>query len=103
MASDSDDATLGIQVGNQFINAANARLEQGLSPDVVAQGMRHAAANFTAFVVSHDSSPDDTADACVDEFKETLDYYLPIHLEQREPQTGLEQLIETVKKEQSTD
>ena len=103
MASDSDDATLGVQVANQFINAANARLEQGLSPDVVAQGMRHAAANFTAFVVSHDSDPQGTAEACVDEFRETLEYYLPIHLEQRTPQSGLEQLVDAVKKEQPAD
>jgi hypothetical protein len=100
MASDSDDATLGVQIANQFVNAANARLEQGLSPDIVAQAMRHAAANFSAFVASHGGEPEALTAAFADEFRETLAYYLPIHGEHRRPRTGLESVIDAVKKEQ---
>ena len=100
MASDSDDATLGVQMANQFVNAANARLEEGMSPDVIAEAIRHAAANFSAFVASHTHEPDVALEAYGEQFRETMAYYLPLHLEQRQPKTDLESLVEAVKKEQ---
>lgn len=100
MASDSDDATLAVQIANQFVNAANARLEQDISPDVIAQAIRHAAANFSAFVASHADQPESIAAAYGDEFRETIAYYLPLHMEHHKPKSGLESLIDAVKKEQ---
>ena len=43
-----DLRTLSIQLANQIINVANTRLESGLAPEAIAEGMRHAAANFSA-------------------------------------------------------
>lgn len=89
----------GVDIANRFINAANDCLHEGRSPDVIAQALRHAAGNFSAFVASHAGAPDAAAGGFAEEFKDTLAYYLPLHLDNRAPKTGLEQLVDTVKKE----
>lgn len=98
MPESSDDATLSVQIANQFINVANARLESGIRPDIVAAGLRHAAANFSAFVASH--APGLAPEALVEEFREMLGYYLKLH-RPKEGGTALDRLVAQVKSEQS--
>ncbi|MHC8509423.1 MAG: DUF3144 domain-containing protein [Rhodospirillales bacterium] len=98
-AEDAENAK-GVDIANRFINAANDCLQEGHPPEAVAQAMRHAAGNFSAFAASHTDAPDAAAAAFAQEFKDATDYYLPLHLKNRKPVTGLEQLIDTVKKEQ---
>jgi len=100
MSEQSDDATLSVQIANQFINVANARVQNRVRPDIVATALRHAAANFSAFVAAHAAGPDATAEPLVDEFRQMLDYYLKVH-RPNEGGTSLERLIAQVKAEQS--
>ncbi len=100
MSEESDDATLSVQIANQFINVANARLQSGIRPDILAAGLRHAAANFSAFVMTHASRPEFTPESLAEEFRQTLDYYLKVH-KPEEGGTTLERLIAQVKSEQS--
>lgn len=100
MAEDSDEMTLGVQIANQFINTANDRIGKGAAPDTVANALRHAAGNFSAFVAVRSDDPEDVIDDWAREFKETMDYYLPLHRKNLEPKTGLELLVDNVKKEQ---
>ena len=100
---DADDETLSVQVANQIINVANHRLEDGLPADVIAAGLRHAAANFSAFVAHH-MDPDAITDGrLTDEFHQMLEYYGEVHGAHAAPQepaaTGLHDLINRVKDE----
>tara|TARA_B100000405_G_scaffold221447_1_gene157354 strand:- start:293 stop:697 length:405 start_codon:yes stop_codon:yes gene_type:complete len=97
-----DDHTLSVQIANQIINVANTRLESGLAPEAIAEGLRHAAANFSAFVAHH-MDPEAIAEGrLVEEFQHMLEYYAQVHggppQEQQTP-TGLHQLVNQVKDE----
>lgn len=96
--ADSDSATLVVEIANQFIGTANEKLQSGLRAEVVASGMRNAAANFTAFAEAHGRGAVDV-DAIVDEFRQMLKYYAELHGKSARPATGLERLVEQVKKE----
>ncbi|MCH8237562.1 MAG: DUF3144 domain-containing protein [Proteobacteria bacterium] len=99
----SGDDTLSLQIANQIINVANARIQDGAQPGEVAAGLRHAAANFSAFVNAsqQDGGGSDGADPglVVEEFARLLEYYLGRHQPKTEPGEGLKQLIEQVKRE----
>ena len=101
MPPTDDDNTLSVQIANQFINVANARLEDGVDPLQVALGLRHAAANFSAFVT--DLGEDEGEfNEIVEGFAQMLEYYI----KRKRPgdaggtgSTGLNQLIEQAKNE----
>ena len=97
-----DEHTLSVQIANQIINVANTRLERGLAPDVISAGLRHAAANFSAFVAHH-MDPDAISEGrLTEEFHHMLEYYAQVHggqHEQPKPAAGLHQLINQVKDE----
>ena len=94
--SDQDVNTLAIQIANQFINVANSRIDDGVDPHAVATGMRHAAANFSAFVATQGSID---PKLLVGEFAEMLDFYVKRHQPAKDTATGLLQLIEQAKNE----
>lgn len=94
----SGDDTLSLQIANQIINVANARIQDGAKPDEVAAGLRHAAANFSAFVNAGQQGGGDPG-LVVEEFARLLEYYLGRHQPKKEPGEGLKQLIEQVKRE----
>lgn len=91
-----DAETLSVQVANQLINVANKRLEDGLPPEVIAAGMRHAAANFSAFVAAH-AGDEITSEVLGDEFVQVFEYYLERHRPQQTAGHGLSSLIDQAK------
>ncbi len=95
---DHQDDTLSLQIANQIINVANARLQDGASPEEVVQGLRHAAANFSAFVVSRRHDKDADPGQVVEEFARLLEFYLDRH-KPDSPAGGLGKLIEQAKNE----
>lgn len=98
--SEEDRHTLSIQIANQVINIANTRLEEGLDPVDISAGMRHAAANFSAFAVANSENPEDVdPNYFVEEFLQMYAYYLEKHKETVAPKSGLESLINQVKDE----
>ena len=94
--SDQDDPTLAMQIANQFISIANARLDDGVDPHDLATAMRHEAANFSAFAAAQDSID---PKLLVGEFAEMLDFYAERHQPAEDTAGGLFQLIEQAKKE----
>jgi len=98
MADEPQDETLSIQIANQIINVANARLKDGIAADEIAAGLRHAAANFSAYAASVSEDRHDP-NALVEEFVRFLEFYLTRHESQQTPGTGLHQLIKQVKEE----
>lgn len=100
MSDEEDRHTLSIQLANQIINLANNRLQDGLSAVEIASGMRHAAANFTAFTVANAVGGEDIdPEMFADEFLQVYDYYLKRHRQSAQPRNGLEALIKQVRDE----
>ncbi len=115
MADQPEDDTFSMQIANQIINIANARTQEGAPADEVALGLRHAAANFSAFAEHHrqDGGRQDGGDdnnnlgRIVEEFANFLEYYLSRHGANSQPEgapdggqaTGLAQLVKQVKDE----
>lgn len=97
-ASSAEDVhTLSVQVANQLINIANKRLEDGLPPDAIAAGLRHAAANFSAFVAANGPGETPSAEVFADEFRQMFEYYLERHRPQESVGHGLGALIDEAK------
>ena len=98
-----EDDTLSIQIANQVVNIANARTQEGVDPREVAQGLRHAAANFSAFAEQNHPDGDVDPTKPVEEFIQFLEYYLDRHGTKPEdadkPAAGLEELIAQAKNE----
>lgn len=98
--SEEDRQTLSIQLANQIINMANNRLQEGMDPTDIAAGMRHAAANFSAFVVGNSEPIEDFDPAYfAEEFLQIYHYYLEKHQQPPAQETGLEALVNQVKNE----
>ncbi|MAF94966.1 MAG: hypothetical protein CMM60_04350 [Rhodospirillaceae bacterium] len=98
LPGDHRDDTLSVRIANQIIDVANARLQDGAHPEEVVQGLRHAAANFSAFVESHRQGKDADPGQVIEEFARLLEYYLGRHNPDA-PAEGLEKLIEQAKSE----
>ena len=100
MSDEDDRHTLSIQIANQIINMANNRLQEGMEPIDIAAGMRHAAANFSAFAVANSETPDEVDPKFfAEEFLQIYAYYLEKHTTPVQTQSGLEALINQVKDE----
>ena len=99
MSEASDQETLAIQIANQIINIANNRLEEGLTADDIASGLRHAAANFSAFSYFKSDKKDLDPNTIVDEFVNVFTHYLDRHNPKDPPASGLQELIEQAKNE----
>ncbi len=98
--NDQDTAkTLSVQIANQIVNVANTRLEEGVSATEIAAGLRHAAANFSAFTLYQTQADPNEAQRSVEEFIQFFEYYLERHAPKDEPQGGLYSLIEEAKNE----
>tara|TARA_B100000902_G_C26863810_1_gene694295 strand:- start:154 stop:465 length:312 start_codon:yes stop_codon:yes gene_type:complete len=84
---------------NKIINLANDHLKEGQGVENIAQGIRHAAANFSAyafFLTTQDSKdPNDV----VEDFVRFFEYYLSAHAPQQEASSGLADTIAQAKDE----
>ncbi len=99
---DEDLKTLSIQLANQVINIANNYLEDGMRVDAIAAGLRHAAANFSAFAHHRSGENDEQLGPIVEDFLQMFEYYLQRHAPdapQPQPGGGLGDLIEQAKNE----
>ena len=90
---------LGVHMANEIIVLANNKLEAGLHPLVIADALRHAAANFTAFAFAHGTDEALDQGEIIRDFVQMLEYYDVRHREGAKPQSGLEQLVERVRNE----
>ena len=99
MTSDNTQETLSVQIANQIINIANDRHEDGLPVDEIAAGLRHAAANYSAFAYFQSENKALDPNAIANEFIEFLTHYLDLHKPEEKPRHGLYDLIEQAKNE----
>ena len=88
-----------VEIANQIIDFANQALAGGDSAESIASGLRHAAANFSAFTFFGTESPPKDPNAIVEEYINFFEHYLNVHKEPNRGSHGLEQLVEQVKKD----
>ena len=99
MSEENDQQTLSVQIANQIVNMANDRLNDGIEADDISAGLRHAAANFSAFAYFRTQNKKLDPNAIVDEFISLFTHYLDRHNDQEKPAQGLQDLIEQAKNE----
>lgn len=97
MNNENAQKTLSVQIANQIVNIANNQLEGGTPALEIAAGLRHAAANFSAFAISQSKTDTEGPQKLVDDFIHCFEYYLERHASSDKPQGGLFKLIEDVK------
>ncbi len=95
-SSGQEKASLGI--ANELVEFANNKLDAGVHPMVMASGLRHAAANFTAFAFHATDAPIDT-ESIMEDFLRFLQFYDSQHRGKAHPMTGLERLVKQVERE----
>lgn len=82
---------------NKIISLANDHLKNGHGVEDLAQGIRHAAANFSAYAffltAQNSSDPNDV----VEDFVRFFEYYLSAHSPQKEASSGLADTIAQAK------
>ena len=89
----------GVQIANQIVDIANSCLEQGVDLQEIAAGLRHGAANFSAFAFFRSEvMPKDPNDT-VENFVQFFEYYLDLHKPKEAAADGLSRLIEQAKNE----
>ncbi len=88
-----------IKIANELIDLANNWLEQGKTSQDIAAGLRHAAANFSAFDFFQSTAPTKDPNIQVEEFISQFEYYLSVHKPKEDQTRGIMQIIEQAKNE----
>jgi hypothetical protein len=91
--------SIGTQIANQIIDLANSRLERGDSAEDIAAGLRHAAANFSAYTFFGIEKLPKDPNSMVEEFINFFEHYLDVHKPKEETVHGLIKLVDQVKKD----
>ncbi len=99
MTSDEPQESIGVQIANQIIDLANRRLESGDSDQDIAAGLRHAAANFSAFAFFRSTQLPKDPNTMVEDFITLFEHYLGVHKPQEAADQGLQDLIRQAKDE----
>jgi len=88
-----------VSLANHIINLANDSLEDGHSIEDVAESLRHAAANFSAFAFFRNEQMPKDPNQTVEKFISLFEHYLDAHRPAEEPAQGLAQIIAQAKNE----
>lgn len=87
-------------IANKIIDLANTNLESGIAAGDIAQGLRHAAANFSAYAffrLEQSSKEAKDPNYIVEDFLSSFEYYLGLHRPQEQPEESAPQsLAETI-------
>jgi hypothetical protein len=99
MASDDPQQPASMVFANDIINLANSSLEKGHTVEELAEGMRHAAANFSAYEFFRSEDLPKDPNHTVESFVKFFEYYLDVHKPQEDPGQGLAQTVARAKDE----
>ena len=84
---------------NKIISLANVELQQGQNVEDLAQGIRHAAANFSAYAFFLTAQDTKDPNDVVEDFVKFFEYYLSAHAPKHDPSSGLADTIAQAKDE----
>lgn len=99
MPAENQNESPGVQIANQLIDMANTLLEGGASPEEIASGLRHGAANFSAYAFFRSEVTPKDPNATVEDFVRFFEYYLDTHKPQGTAADGFSKLIDQAKNE----
>ncbi len=97
MTTDNKPSNPSMMIANEIINLANANLEKNLPVEVVAEGLRHAAANFSAYSFFRSEQMPKDPNQTVESFISMFEYYLEAHKPAEVAGEGLAQTIARAK------
>lgn len=97
MNSEENQSSPSMAIANEIINLANANLENGHQADAIAEGLRHAAANFSAYAFFRTGQSPKDPNHTVENFVQMFEYYLSVHMPKEEAGDGLAQTIAQAK------
>jgi hypothetical protein len=93
----NNQPTPSMNFANEIINIANASMQEGKSVEELAQGIRHAAANFSAFAFFRTAQTQKDPNDVVEDFVKLFEYYLSTHAPKEEPGLRLAETIAQAK------
>ena len=96
---ESDQPTPNMVFANEIINLANAALKKGQNVEDLAQGIRHAAANFSAYAFFLTGTNSRDPNDVVEDFVKFFEYYLSAHSPKQKPSSDLADTIAQAKNE----
>ena len=88
----------GMMFANAMVNMANEAMQNNVPALELANGMRHAAANFSAFAFFQPENKNDDPNFVMEEFQNFFEYYLDRH-KPAAPAPGLQDIIAKAKSE----
>jgi len=97
MTANDKPPTLSMTLANEIINLANSNLEKGLPVEDIADGLRHAAANFSAYAFFRSERMPKDPNQTVENFVSMFEYYLEAHKPVEDAGAGLAQTIARAK------
>ena len=98
-SNDKPQQTLSMSLANEIINLANSNLEKGFPVEEIADGLRHAAANFSGYAFFRSEEMPKDPNLVVENFVSMFEYYLDAHKPAEEAGAGLAQTIARAKDE----
>jgi len=99
MTSEDNQQAFSMNFANRLINLANNSLEEGIAADEIAEGLRHAAANFSAFALFRTDEKTVDPNKNIENFLTMYEYYLGVHKPKESPDGGLSATIAQAKDE----
>lgn len=88
-----------VSLSNHIINLANSAMEEGHGVEDIAESLRHAAANFSAFAFFRSEQSPKDPNHTVESFIALFEHYLSAHKPEDTSGQGLMQTIAQAKNE----
>ncbi|NQU57055.1 MAG: DUF3144 domain-containing protein [Rhodospirillales bacterium] len=99
MTSEDTPETEQVSLSNHIINLANSAIEDGHAVEDIAESIRHAAANFSAYAFFRSEQSPKDPNHTVENFISLFEYYLDAHRPEDTSGQGLMQTIAQAKSE----
>jgi hypothetical protein len=99
MTSDDNPQSEQVSLANYIINLANEAMGDGHAAEEVAESLRHAAANFSAYAFFRSEQSPKDPNHTVENFISLFEYYLDAHKPEGTSAQGLMQTIAQAKDE----
>jgi len=96
---ENDQQAPNMAFANEIINLANAGLQKGQNVEDLAQGIRHAAANFSAYAFFLAAQNSKDPNEVVEDFVKFFEYYLSAHAPEQKASSDLADTIAQAKDE----
>ncbi|HER26652.1 MAG TPA: DUF3144 domain-containing protein [Rhodospirillales bacterium] len=99
MPTEDKPQSHSMTLANEIINLANLSLVEDHAVEEIAAGLRHAAANFSAYCFFRSEQMPKDPNHTVENFVALFEHYLEVHKPKEAPGEGLAQTIARAKED----